>query len=161
MTVTNVAKDPENLKLTLVAEFNAPVERVWQVWEDARQLERWWGPPTWPATFVEHKLVVGNMSKYYMTGPDGTKAAGWWMVTAVEAPNRLTFDDGFADENLDPIDPEDKTSSVVTLEATQTGTRMTLVGTFRSVEQMEMMVNMGMVEGLTAAVGQIDGVLAG
>jgi hypothetical protein len=33
-------------ELVLVAEFDAPIERVWQLWADPRQLERWWGPPT-------------------------------------------------------------------------------------------------------------------
>ena len=50
MTVTNVTKDTEALTLTLDAEFAAPPERVWQLWADPRQLERWWGPPAYPAT---------------------------------------------------------------------------------------------------------------
>ena len=47
MTVTAVRKDAEALTLTLDAEFEAPAERVWQLWADPRQLERWWGPPTY------------------------------------------------------------------------------------------------------------------
>ena len=50
MTVISSAADPQALTMTFVAEFAAPPARVWQVWEDPRQLERWWGPPTWPAT---------------------------------------------------------------------------------------------------------------
>ena len=50
MTVTAVRKDPEALTMTLDAEFDASPERVWQLWADPRQLERWWGPPTYPAT---------------------------------------------------------------------------------------------------------------
>jgi uncharacterized protein YndB with AHSA1/START domain len=44
MTVTSVRKDPQTLTLTLEAEFEALPERVWQLWADPRQLERWWGP---------------------------------------------------------------------------------------------------------------------
>ena len=43
MTVTTVRKDPEALTMTLTAEFEASPERVWQLWADPRQLERWWG----------------------------------------------------------------------------------------------------------------------
>jgi uncharacterized protein YndB with AHSA1/START domain len=32
-------KDFDSLSLTLVAEFDAPIERVWQLWADPRQLE--------------------------------------------------------------------------------------------------------------------------
>jgi len=51
MTVVDSVKDIENLTMTITAEFDAPVERVWRIWADPRRLERWWGPPTWPATF--------------------------------------------------------------------------------------------------------------
>lgn len=44
MTVTAVRKDPQALSLTLDAEFDAPPERVWQLWSDPRQLELWHGP---------------------------------------------------------------------------------------------------------------------
>ncbi|WP_262384782.1 SRPBCC family protein, partial [Actinoplanes teichomyceticus] len=80
MTVTDTVKDTDALTLTFVAEFDAPVEQVWRVWADPRKLERWWGPPTWPATFVRHDFVAGGAVRYYMTGPDGTKAHGWWTI---------------------------------------------------------------------------------
>ena len=48
MTVTVVRKDPETLTMTLTAEFDATPERVWDLWADPRQLERWWGPPDVP-----------------------------------------------------------------------------------------------------------------
>ena len=48
MSVVSVEKDFDSLSLTLVADFDAPIERVWQLWADPRQLERWWGPPTPP-----------------------------------------------------------------------------------------------------------------
>ena len=50
MSIVSVEKDEERLRLVVVAEFAAPIERVWQLWADPRQLERWWGPPTHPST---------------------------------------------------------------------------------------------------------------
>jgi uncharacterized protein YndB with AHSA1/START domain len=161
MTVISSVKNPEALSLTFVAEFDAPVERVWQVWEDPRQLERWWGPPTWPATFEKHEFVPGGKANYYMTGPEGEKSRGWWRITDIQAPHRLEFDDGFADENGDPAGDLGTTRGVVTLEAIGDRTRMTILSTFEAEEQMEQMLAMGMEEGLKEAVGQIDAVLAG
>jgi uncharacterized protein YndB with AHSA1/START domain len=40
MTVVRTYRDENALTLTMVAEFDASVERVWQVWQDPRQLER-------------------------------------------------------------------------------------------------------------------------
>lgn len=159
MTVVNSTVDTENLTLTFVAEFDVEVARVWQVWEDPRKLERWWGPPTWPAAFVRHEFVVGGQCRYSMTGPEGQKANGWWTITAIEAPWRLEFDDGFAGEDGEPVDPTDITHTIVSLETTSFGTRMTTVSRFVSGEQLERMLAMGMEEGMRLAMGQIDAVL--
>jgi uncharacterized protein YndB with AHSA1/START domain len=158
MTVISTEKDLDALTLTLVAEFEADVEAVWQVWEDPRKLERWWGPPTWPATFERHEFVAGGQTRYYMTGPDGDKAHGWWAIVAIDAPRRLELDDGFADENGEP-DQSPAMRMVVTLDRTAPGTRMTVVTTFVSVQQLEKNVEMGMEEGMRLALGQIDALL--
>jgi len=154
------SKDAEALSLTIVAEFDADVERVWRIWEDPRQLERWWGPPTWPATFDRHEFVPGGSASYYMTGPNGEKSPGWWRITAVEAPRRLEFDDGFADENGDPVAEMGTTHCVMTLEPVEGRTRMTTVTHFESAEQLQQMVEMGMEEGSREALGQVDALLA-
>jgi len=64
MTVIAVDRDPVALTLTIVAEFDEPAERVWQVWSDPRQLERWWGPPKHPATVVDNDLATGGGVTY-------------------------------------------------------------------------------------------------
>jgi uncharacterized protein YndB with AHSA1/START domain len=161
MTVISSQKNAETLSFTVVAEFDAGVERVWQVWEDPRQLERWWGPPTWPATFDGHDFVSGGQASYFMTGPEGEKSRGWWRFTAIEAPHRLEFDDGFADENGDPIPAMGTSHAVMRLEAVGNRTRMTLVSTFDSADALEKVLAMGMEEGMKQAMGQIDGILAG
>lgn len=160
MTVTSVERDTENLTLTFVAEFAAPVERVWQVWADPRQLERWWGPPTYPATFELLEVEPGGRAAYFMTGPEGDRHHGWFRFTAVDAPRSLAFDDGFADADGTPSDELPTTSAVVTLEAAGPGTRMTTVSTFTSLEAMEKLSAMGMEEGMRLAMGQIDALLA-
>jgi len=160
MTVINSTKNLEALSFTLVAEFDAGVERVWQIWEDPRQLERWWGPPTWPATFDQLDFQPGGKAAYYMTGPDGTKARGWWRITSVQAPNQLEFDDGFADEDGNEVEEMGTTHATVTLEDLGGRTRMTVLSTFESEDQMNKMVEMGMEEGMREAAGQIDALLA-
>jgi uncharacterized protein YndB with AHSA1/START domain len=160
MPVLSSHKDPQALTLTIVAEFEASVERVWQVWEDPRQLERWWGPPTWPATFEKHDFTVGGQSQYYMTGPDGEKARGWWTITAIDAPHRFEYDDGFSNADGTPDSALPTMHGVMTLDEVGGKTRMTTVTEFVSTEQLEQVLAMGMEEGMVGAIGQIDGVLA-
>ena len=160
MTIVSSTQDLEALTFTIVAELAAPPSRVWQVWSDPRQLERWWGPPTWPATFEEHDVVAGGGSRYYMTGPEGEKSRGWWRFLALDEPRSLEFEDGFADESGLPNTQMPTTRARVDLEETAAGTRMTVTSRFASVEQMEQLVQMGMVEGMTQAMDQIDEILA-
>lgn len=160
MTVISTTTDTQALSLVVVAELAAPPATVWQVWSDPRKLERWWGPPEWPATFVDHDVRVGGRSSYFMTGPDGTKAHGWWEFTAVDEHRSLAFDDGFADDTGRPADGMPVTRAHVTFEAIPAGTRMTITSTFPTLEALEQLVAMGMVEGLTGALGQIDAILA-
>ena len=51
MPVISATPDLDALSLTIVAEFAAPPQRVWEIYADARQLEKVWGPPSHPATF--------------------------------------------------------------------------------------------------------------
>jgi uncharacterized protein YndB with AHSA1/START domain len=159
MTVVSTTQDPDALSLTVVAELAAPPARVWQVWSDPRQLERWWGPPTWPATFEEHEFAVGGRSTYYMTGPEGQKARGWWQFTALDEPRYLEFEDGFSDESGVPSPTMPVTRGRVDFEEIATGTRMTVTSRFATLEQMNQLVQMGMVEGMQQALGQVDALL--
>lgn len=161
MTVTDVRKDIENLTLVLTNHFTAPVDRVWQVWADPRLLERWWGPPTYPATVVHHDLTPGGAVRYFMTSPEGEKYHGFWEVTAVDAPHSLEFDDGFADDAGRPNTDMPVSSARVTLADDGTGgTVMTLTSTYTSAEDLEKVLAMGMEEGITLSLNQIDGLVA-
>ncbi len=159
MTVVDTTSDPDTLTLTIVADLAAPPAQVWTVWADPRRLERWWGPPTWPATFPEHDLTVGSTSRYTMTGPDGQQSHGWWRVTAVDEPRALEFEDGFADASGRPAGSMPVMRVRVDLAATPGGTRMTVRSRFSSDEDMQKMLTMGMAEGMSLAMGQIDDVL--
>lgn len=161
MTVISSAKDPVALTMTFVAEFDADADSVWQLWANPRKLERWWGPPTWPATFERHDFYAGGEVRYYMTGPDGEKARGWWLIVALDAPRSLDLEDGFAGEDGEP-DPSMPTSRMdMTLEpAGSAGTRMTILSRFASAEQLEQVAAMGMEEGMRQAMGQMNAILA-
>ena len=161
MTVTAVRKDPRNLTMTLEAEFDASPERVWQLWADPRQLERWWGPPTYPATFTRHDLAPGTRVEYHMTGPAGNQPHGYWDILEVDAPHRLVLRDGFAHSDGTPN--TDLPTGQMRVTITQLGdrrSRMTIESIFSDTAAMEQVLAMGMEEGLSAAVGQIDAILA-
>ena len=160
MPVTDITKDLDTRTIVITAQFAAPVERVWGIYADPRQLERIWGPPTYPATFVEHELTPGTMSRYYMTGPDGSRSGGWWRIVAVDEPRSFTFDDGFADADLEPVDSMPVSHSVFAFESVDGGTRATYTSVYDTAEGLHQVLDMGVEEGATSAINQIDDLLA-
>ena len=160
MPITSVTSDEKALTLTIVADYPVPVERLWEAYSDPRQIERFWGPETWPATFTRHDMAVGGWSHYYMTGPDGTQSRGWWRYLAVE-PNRLIeVEDGFADAQGNPNTEMPSMRITFGFSSTPSGSRFTSVAYFPSLDAMAELVKMGMMEGMRSAMGQIDAVLA-
>ena len=161
MTVTAVRKDPEKLTMTLDAEFEASPERVWQLWADPRQLERWWGPPGYPATFTHFDLRPGGRAAYYMTTPEGDTPAGYWDILEVDPPHRIHARDGFANADGSPNTEMGSGEMNVTIEELGEGrTRMSIENVFPDTATMEQLLGMGQEEGMTEALGQIDAILA-
>ncbi|MER2135292.1 MAG: SRPBCC domain-containing protein [Arthrobacter sp.] len=160
MSLRSIDKDYDTLTITALADFDASPDQVWQLWADPRKLERWWGPPTHPATVQQHDFVPGGAVTYFMTGPDGETYHGWWDMTAVDPVTYLQFRDGFADKDgTRRLDMPVSTASV-TFSGSGEGTVMEMVTSFADRNQMEEQINMGAVEGAAGAMAQMDSVLA-
>ncbi|WET77536.1 SRPBCC domain-containing protein [Amycolatopsis sp. QT-25] len=154
MPITSVTKDPEKLSLTVVADFPVPRKRLWEAWADPRQLERFWGPPFAPATFTHHDFRVGGRAEYFLSGPNGEKWADSWKFTAVNPIDSFEAEDGednAADENMPSL-------MTFAFETTATGSRLTHVTRFSSVEALENTIP-GMEAGFRAAMPQLDALL--
>jgi uncharacterized protein YndB with AHSA1/START domain len=160
MPITTITSNAEALTLTVVGDYPVPVERLWEAYADPRQLEKFWGPESWPATFTRHDMAVGGRSAYYMRGPEGGESHGWWRFVDVDPSRRLEVENGFAHDDGTPNDALPTMRMVFTFEPTAAGSRFTSVTTFPNVEAMERLVEMGMEEGLQSALGQLDDVLS-
>ncbi|HEY6799722.1 MAG TPA: SRPBCC family protein [Agromyces sp.] len=161
MPVTDVTTDPEALTLTLTAEFAAPVERLWQAFTDPRQLERFWGPPGYPATFTEFELVPGGRARYHMTSPKGDEYHAVWEFIEIDGPRAFTVLDSFANENGEVLGEMPTSRVVFAFDQTPTGSRLVNTSHFDSADALEKVVAMGAVEGSTMAINQLDRVLEG
>jgi uncharacterized protein YndB with AHSA1/START domain len=160
MPITSVTSDAASLTLTVTGDYPVPVTRLWGLYADPRQLERTWGPVEWPATFTRHDMAVGGYSHYYMTGPDGTISRGWFRFLTVQPHTLLEVEDGFADETGNANAHMPTMRIAFSFDATATGSQLTVRTTFASADAMEQVLNMGMLEGMRSAMGQIDAVLA-
>jgi uncharacterized protein YndB with AHSA1/START domain len=160
LSITSVHTDHDDLAVTVIADFAAAIERVWELWSDPRQLERWWGPPDYPATVEKHDLVPGGEVRYYMTGPEGERHRGLWRVAAVDPPTSLEFADVFADADGTPIMDMPVSRVRVRLTERENGTRMEMRSKFESREDLEKWLSTGTLEGQQQAIAQMDVLLA-
>ena len=159
MTVVSVDTDQDSFTVTVTAVFDASVERVWELWSDPRKLERWWGPPSYPATFGTHDLVAGGEVRYVMTSPAGEQHSGLWRVTSVDAPVGLAFDDLYLDADGEPVISLPVTRVTVRLIEHDGGTQMEMRTQLASREDMDHWLGTGTREGQEQAVAQMDALL--
>jgi uncharacterized protein YndB with AHSA1/START domain len=161
MTVVEVRKDAESRSMSIVAEYPVSTARVWRLWADPRQLERWWGPPGYPATVTHHDLSAGGLVVYHMTTPEGERHHGGWRVRRAEPPSRLEVEAYFADEDGNESTELPRGTMVVAIDEAGAGaSRMTITSTWASEDDMRTALEMGMEEGMRAGMGQIDALLA-
>ena len=96
-----------------------------------------------------------------MTGPEGDQPRGWWEIVEIEPPHRLVFRDGFANDDGTPNPDMPVNEARVSIQEIGGGrTRMEIESMFPSTEALEQQLAMGIEEGMTQAVGQIDAILA-
>jgi len=162
MSLTRVEKDPEALTMTVTADLDATVERAWQLWADPHQFEKWWGPPGYPATVVDHDLRAGGRITFFMTAPEGDRHDSTWEVIAADPPHRLELRDADVDDDGRPNDGNAMTAMVITFDPSDAGGTVMAIRThFDSVAGMEQVLAMGIEEGMRLVLSQIDTVLAG
>lgn len=155
-----VDKDLANATLRIETRFDHPIEKVWELFANPRKLERWWGPPTHPATVVRHELEPGGVVHYFMTDPEGNRYHGIWRVISVEAPARIVADDYFADEEGAPVEGMPTSHFEYTFEAVDGGTVLRCVSRYDTVEELQKTLDMGVEEGLRGAMSQMEPLLA-
>ncbi|MFJ3319278.1 SRPBCC domain-containing protein [Curtobacterium sp. NPDC086286] len=160
MPTTSVHTDPEELTMTLVAEFPVPVERLWAAFADPRQLERFWGPPGFPATFTSFDLRPGGVAHYRMTSPENERFHALWQVSEVDEPRRIAFRDLFSDAEGTVDDSLPASETVLSFDTVDSGSRVTVLTSFASSADLDAMLEMGMLDGYEQAFGQLDTVLA-
>ncbi|MCS3844651.1 SRPBCC family protein [Microbacterium sp. AK031] len=159
MPVTDISTDAENRTMTLVADFAAPIERLWKAFTDPSQLERFWGPPGWPSTFHQFDFTVGGKAVYYMTSPKGERSGGSWEFLNILEPHGFEVIDAFVDDEGKPLEGFPSMRMTFAFESTADGSRMINTSHFDSAEALEQVVAMGAVEGSRMAMNQLDVVL--
>lgn len=154
------SKDVASKKINVVREFDASVEQVWQAWTDSSLLDLWWAPKPWQARTKTMNFKVGGYWLYAMVGPDGSTA--WCKVEFQSIVPQKAFSvlNGFCDENGNLNHDFPTMEWTNTFSSTATGTKVEMVISFTSEEDLNKIIEMGFEQGFTAALGNLDELLA-
>jgi uncharacterized protein YndB with AHSA1/START domain len=148
-----------NNALQLEREFDAPVADVWQAWTNAEILEQWWAPLPYKAVTKTMDFSEGGKWHYYMLSPEGEKH--WCLVNYLQIDTLKNYKatDAFADE--DGNANADLPNGIWTnkFSQTATGSKVNINITYPTKEDVQKIIDMGMKEGITMTLLQLDELL--
>ena len=156
---TTYSKDLANRKITVVREFDAPVELVWRAWTEKELLDQWWAPKPYQAKTKSMDFREGGIWLYNMEGPEGDAAFCRVDFEQIREHKFISSKDMFCDERGNPNDDFPKMRWTNHFTPTESGTKVQVVVSFNSEADLEKIVEMGFQEGFAAAHGNLDELL--
>ena len=151
--------DKHNNTITIICEYDAPLEKVWKAWTTSEMLDQWWGPKPWRAITKSLDFREGGHWHYSMNGPEGEDQWGKFDYLTIEPNESFTGKDGFSDENgtLDTTLPQNHWE----LRMSQTGNTVMvdMLLTFEKAEDIDTYIDMGFREGITQTLDQLEEIL--
>jgi uncharacterized protein YndB with AHSA1/START domain len=157
---TQITKDLKNKKVIIRREFDAPVHLVWKAWTESALLDQWWAPRPWMAKTKFLNFREGGSWLYAMTGPDETDI--WCLVEFSSVLNEQgfqaisTFCDQDGKKNADF--PVMYWKNLFKTMGSETLVEVEI--SFTKEADMEQIIAMGFETGFTAALGNLDELLA-
>lgn len=157
---TMISKDLANKKLVITREFDAPLPQVWSAWTESDLLDQWWAPKPWKANTKTMDFREGGFWLYYMEGPEGERHYCRADYKTIAPQRSYTYVDAFCDEDGNPTGEFPSMNWKNEFSEISTGTKVEVEISFASVADLEKIVEVGFKEGFTAAVGNLDELLA-
>ena len=158
---TEFRVDESNNKLIVKRQFLAPLAPVWAAWTEPELLEKWWAPKPWTARTKEMNFREGGHWTYAMVSPKGVEHWGRTDYETVEKEKSFSGWDSFLKQD-GSINTELPVSTLrVEFLAKQYTTLLRVENTYKDKEELEKILKMGVQEGFTAALNQLDDLLAG
>jgi uncharacterized protein YndB with AHSA1/START domain len=167
MEQVKVTKDLENKTLIIERTFDAPKEKLWRAYADKEWFEKWWGPEGWQTTVKEFDFIPGGKIHYGMKCVDenqgewfGQESWGLMQLEAIDEPNSFAAKDQFSD--ADGVINEQMPTQRFEVEFVEEGgkTRLISRSITDTVEKLEELVKMGMVEGFSSQLNKLEQLLA-
>lgn len=158
---TQITKDLKNKKVTVIRQFDASLDQVWRAWTERELLDQWWAPKPWMAETKSLNFKPGGQWLYAMKGPDGMKI--WSLVEFKSIVQYQSFQaiSSFCDENGNKNEEFPTMLWKNAFRIDGPGTKVEVEISFTDEADLKKIVEMGFETGFTAALGNLDKLLAG
>jgi len=151
--------DKTNKTITVIREFDAEVDVVWDAFTNKELLDKWWAPKPWKAQTKTMDFREGGKWVYAMVGPMGDK--NWtttnYLVIKPEKKfvglNAFTDAEGKVSKHM----PQSKREIKFTDKGKQTVVEFK--DTYDDVADIDTIIKMGFKDGITAACENLDALL--
>lgn len=163
---TKVTKDLENKVLIVERTFDAPIEKVWRAYSNKDVFEKWWGPEGWETNATEFNFTPGGRIHYAMKCVDenqgewfGKESWGLMEIVSIDEPYKLEAKDFFSNAEGTAEEGMPTQKFLVEFVEEDGKTRMINKSFSETVEQLEAVLKMGMLEGFKSQLNKLEALL--
>ena len=156
----NFSVDKENKKINVKREFAAPISKVWAAWTQSELLDQWWAPKPYVAKTKSMDFSEGGRWLYSMTGPEGD--VHWSCADYRKITNGKSYEglDAFCDAEGNINDDFPRTNWKVNFSENANSTLVDIELSFKTLADLEKLLELGFKEGFTMGLGNLDELLA-
>lgn len=151
----------EGKTLHLSRQFDAPRQLVFEAYSDCKHLRHWWAPEGWSLVECDLDFQVGGRWHYCMRADDGSMES-WGLAEykEIQQPDRLQYRDYFSDAQGEKNAEMPSSLAMVTLSEADGVTTLVVDTEYASEEDLNQVLEMGIVEGVGATWDKLDHYLA-
>ena len=157
---TEVIKDLQNKKMTVTRHFDATVEHVWRAWTESDLLDQWWAPKPYHVETKTMNFKPGGYWLYAMVGPEPSKTWCKFDYGTIHPNKSFEGADMFCDEDGKKNPEFASMKWKVAFHPVTTGTKVIVEISFDKEEDMQKILEMGLEQGFTMALNNLEEVLA-
>lgn len=169
MSKMQITIDKDTKELTVVREFNAPRQMVWDAWTKPELMAKWWGPRAFTTEIREMDVREGGVWYYVMHGTgaelkgtdfENMEAPGKGFYKEIQPIERIVYEDVFVDKDGNIMESMPKALVSIHFEENNGKTTMTSVTKYETVEGLKKVVEMGVEQGMGESLDKLDELLA-
>lgn len=143
---------------TIIREFEADQDLIWDAFTKQEILDQWWAPKPWESKTKKMNFKVGGRRFYAMVNPEGQEAA--WQIqdyTSITPKTNFKFLSVFADKDENPELPGSEWNLNFSEQNGITKVSITIYN--ESLERFEKMIEMGFQGGFTMTLNYLENLL--